>query len=80
MKRVGFNALLLHPQAGGIAVYMKNLIDAMLKVNTEWAPRIFLQAEALQHYGYHDADKLVPLRLSHTHPFRRIVFEWRTWP
>lgn len=80
MKRVGFNALLLHPQAGGIAVYMKNLIDGMLHARADWQPQIFLRAEAMKEYGFSSSKYIVPVSFAGLCPVRRVlteIFSWR---
>ncbi|MDZ7315972.1 MAG: glycosyltransferase family 4 protein [candidate division KSB1 bacterium] len=75
MKRLAINALLLDPQAGGIAVYIKNLIDGILQENAEdWMPKIIMRREIMRAYGYHGGSEFLPVRVP-TKPVLRIFAE-----
>ncbi len=79
MKRVAFNALLLDPRAGGVAVYMKHLIGGMLETeHGQWQPRIFLRPEAMRAFGYSPSPEFVAVPVAHR-PAGRIAEEFFAW-
>jgi glycosyltransferase involved in cell wall biosynthesis len=75
VKRVAFNAVLMHPQAGGIEIYMKNLIAGLLQATTEWEKLIILRQEAMKDYGWHASSIFMPVHVPVNNPFRRLASE-----
>ncbi|MBN1561019.1 glycosyltransferase family 4 protein [candidate division KSB1 bacterium] len=81
MKTIGLNALLLSPQAGGIGVYMQNLIDRIgLEKHPDWQLKIFVSAEEYKRSPLtYQAKKFVPLSIYSSRPFLRLCKETCRW-
>lgn len=81
MKKVGLNAVMLTPQSGGILVYIKNLIDNLLILQSDIQLQLFFSQNFLKYYPqYVRLENSEGLRLSGEKPKIRIISEPFVWP
>ncbi len=79
MKRVGINATLLGPRAGGIGVYMQHLLDELSSGANSWQPCFFLRPEEMESYALPEDERFIPFKFSSRNPLLRIPLEALAW-
>lgn len=79
MKRVGINATLLGPRAGGIGVYMQQLLEGLPLTNETWQPCFFLTPEVKNQHTDTSDERFVSFNFSSKNPLLRIPLEALAW-
>jgi len=79
MKRVGINATLLSPTAGGVGEYMKQLVTGFQRWPLDQQPCVFINKQVRREYGFDGIANMLEIPTLKSTPVLRIPYEFIQW-